>query len=517
MARTRHGCLTLVVLAVLAASGDTHGELGDVHTSAASVARLVEAEQTVVAALQDYLAREEARLEAIRGYIAGWRGGAADYVHNPLNSYFFLWRLTKEFPAVLDALDPTPTEELRHNLSSLRGGVEVPREADLNGVAFALVRLQDTYNLTVDDLVQGDIWGRKAVHVLSADDCFRLGQQSFNNLEFGLSEQWYNKGLALLAGQQPLTQEEQQRIERVSRQQEHRAVMSKMVTQLAQHSDGHIHDRFSGLGLPISFQQQVYANHEGADSVKLLNDLYRRLCRGEEVQPPQAFIGLKCGYVFGSSAYHRLMPFKAELRWADPIIIVYHDALTEAETEVLKRVSMPRLATTMVHSFTTHQVRKSLARVGKTAWVRRGDDATVDDILRRIEHMTGLTTATAEDLHVLNYGIGGHYDAHVDFFDLEDKAMDKTPHQGDRLATMLFYLNDVEAGGSTVFPTVGVEVAARRGSALFWFNLKRNGRGDYRTVHAACPVLLGEKWIANLWLHEWGQEFRWSCTLNPED
>lgn len=60
------------------------------------------------------------------------------------------------------------------------------------------------------------------------------------------------------------------------------------------------------------------------------------------------------------------MPFKAELRWADPIVIVYHDALTEAETEVLKRVSMPRLATTMVHSFTTHQVRKSLARVGKT-------------------------------------------------------------------------------------------------------------------------------------------------------
>lgn len=52
--------------------------------------------------------------------------------------------------------------------------------------------------------------------------------------------------------------------------------------------------------------------------------------------------------------------------------------------------------------------------------MRRGDDATVDGILRRIEHMTGLTTATAEDLHVLNYGIGGHYDAHVDFFDLED-------------------------------------------------------------------------------------------------
>lgn len=52
--------------------------------------------------------------------------------------------------------------------------------------------------------------------------------------------------------------------------------------------------------------------------------------------------------------------------------------------------------------------------------MRREDDVTVDGILRRIEHMTGLTTATAEDLHVLNYGIGGHYDAHVDFFDLKE-------------------------------------------------------------------------------------------------
>lgn len=51
--------------------------------------------------------------------------------------------------------------------------MEVPKEADLNGVAFALVRLQDTYNLTVDDLVQGDIWGRRAVHVLSGERDYR--------------------------------------------------------------------------------------------------------------------------------------------------------------------------------------------------------------------------------------------------------------------------------------------------------------------------------------------------------
>lgn len=59
------GLAVLTVMAAAVASGHTHG-LGDVHTSAASVARLVEAEESVVAALQDYVAQEDARLEVIR-------------------------------------------------------------------------------------------------------------------------------------------------------------------------------------------------------------------------------------------------------------------------------------------------------------------------------------------------------------------------------------------------------------------------------------------------------------------
>ena len=59
------GCLVVVMVVVTAGLGYTHG-LGDVHTSAASVARLVEAEQGVVAALQDYMTREDARLQVIR-------------------------------------------------------------------------------------------------------------------------------------------------------------------------------------------------------------------------------------------------------------------------------------------------------------------------------------------------------------------------------------------------------------------------------------------------------------------
>lgn len=41
----------------------------------------------------------------------------------------------------------------------------------------------------------------------------------------------------------------------------------------------------------------------------------------------------------------------------------------------------------------------------------------------------------------------------------------------------------------------------------------RSGEGDLRTRHAACPVLLGIKWVSNKWIHEAGQEFRRPCGL----
>lgn len=72
-------------------------------------------------------------------------------------------------------------------------------------------------------------------------------------------------------------------------------------------------------------------------------------------------------------------------------------------------------------------------------------------------------------------------------------------------------------GGGTVFPRLNVQLQARKNSAALWFNLYRNGEGIIETIHGACPVLIGEKWVSNHWIRENGQTFKRKCSLNPNE
>lgn len=76
----------------------------------------------------------------------------------------------------------------------------------------------------------------------------------------------------------------------------------------------------------------------------------------------------------------------------------------------------------------------------------------------------------------------------------------------------------MQKGGATVFTFLNIRILPRKGAAAFWYNLQENGEGDDLTRHAACPVLLGSKWVANKWIREHGQEFRRPCNQenNPE-
>jgi len=68
------------------------------------------------------------------------------------------------------------------------------------------------------------------------------------------------------------------------------------------------------------------------------------------------------------------------------------------------------------------------------------------------------------------------------------------------VGTLVMYLREPAKGGATVFPDVGLEVAPKRGTGVF-FSYDRPDPAT-RTLHGGAPVLEGEKWVATKWLRE---------------
>ena len=84
---------------------------------------------------------------------------------------------------------------------------------------------------------------------------------------------------------------------------------------------------------------------------------------------------------------------------------------------------------------------------------------------------------------------------------------------GRRMVTFMIYLSSVEAGGHTIFPQAGISVKPKVGSALYWFNMGAQNNYDSRIRHLGCPVLFGNKWIANKWI-KWQANFQNYPCLN---
>ncbi len=184
-----------------------------------------------------------------------------------------------------------------------------------------------------------------------------------------------------------------------------------------------------------------------------------------------------------------------------PRVIVFGQLLSDDECDALVALSQPRLVRSETVDNNTGGSEINAARTSRGMFFLRGETPLIDRIERRIAALVQWPLDHGEGLQILHYAPGAEYKPHQDYF---DPAQPGTPtilqRGGQRVGTLVMYLNTPEQGGATVFPDVGLEVAARKGSAVF-FSYDRPHVAT-KTLHGGMPVVAGEKWVATKWLRQ---------------
>ncbi|XP_046405340.1 prolyl 4-hydroxylase subunit alpha-1 [Ischnura elegans] len=546
---------SLLALILFSVSICCHGEL---YTALADMEELLETEAVLIRTLEGYMDAQENKLRLLKRFAAEYAKehdeasqDVQQYLANPINAYLLVKRLTTDWKEVEATMMDDVGLGFVENITRYREVLKFPSDEDLNGAAVALMRLQDTYKLDTASVARGELNGVQYSTALTAGGCFELGRQSYNNGDFYHTVLWMTEAL-----------------QRYEEERNKTTVKADILEYLAfsMYQQGNVHSALQmtnelleiipthqrALGNKVYYEAEIESKsgrhrkgEDGSadpldevytvaekkvvpvqrdspvkpketDSYGQERELYEMLCRNEISLPPADQAKLTCRYVDKGVPFLKLARVKEEEAYLKPRIVIYHDVIYDSEMETIKKLAQPKFRRATVQNYKTGELETANYRISKSAWLKAEDDPKIAAVNQRVEDLTGLTVETAEELQVVNYGIGGHYEPHFDFARREEKNAFKSLGTGNRIATILFYMSDVHQGGATVFPALKVALWPRKGAAAFWFNLHRSGEGDFLTRHAACPVLTGSKWVSNKWFHEVGQEFKRPCGLTKD-
>lgn len=185
----------------------------------------------------------------------------------------------------------------------------------------------------------------------------------------------------------------------------------------------------------------------------------------------------------------------------NPRVIVFSGLLSAAECEELMALARRRLERSETVDNATGGTEVNEARTSEGMFFERGEFDVCRRVEQRIATLLAWPVENGEGLQVLRYRPGAQYRPHHDYFDpAEPGTAAVLQRGGQRVGTVVIYLNTPTRGGATTFPDVGLEVAPVRGNAVF-FSYERP-HPDTRTLHGGAPVIEGEKWVATKWLRE---------------
>jgi prolyl 4-hydroxylase len=177
---------------------------------------------------------------------------------------------------------------------------------------------------------------------------------------------------------------------------------------------------------------------------------------------------------------------------------IMHDVLTLQECQNIINHCQDKLSDSKILSGVEKNVRNS-----QQCWIPKNHQM-VKHIYKKFAEIFQIPMESAEDLQVVRYLPGQYFNEHHDAC-CDDNVYCKKflKGAGQRILTVLIYLNDDFEGGYTQFPNLKTKLKVKPGDAIVFFPVayQTNQCHPY-ALHAGTSVTKGTKWVANIWFHE---------------
>ncbi|XP_061396414.1 prolyl 4-hydroxylase subunit alpha-2-like [Musca vetustissima] len=473
--------------------------------------------------MQKFIGKNENKLDYLKERLAEYEREhneavetGTSYFENPVNKYLLTKRLTTDWDRLENILQ---YKEGKKTLKKIKN--TMVNETELDGALEGVLRLQDIYRLNTSDIASGLLQGVQYDVDFKARHCFDIGKRAMETQYIKLGYFWLKEALKRSAEDDSVDildielaiADVQFRLGDIQGANETYAELSSRYPESEK-----VAKLFAEFGEKSVDKQQFAVDYSAehlpppADMFTANNaDLFKYTCAGLIKKTPAEERELQCGYLVETHPFLWLAPIKVEELHHDPLMVIFHDVLSDKEIETLKEMNHQIERATVI---STNGSVVSNVRTSQSRFIPATKHPLLAKIDQRVEDMTNLNMRYAEDHQFANYGIGGHYSEHFDYFDTNvNLTIFSYETLGNRIATVLFYLSDVEQGGGTAYPFMKQLVMPKKGAAAFWYNLHASGVPDTRSLHGACPIIVGSKWVQNRWIREHDQSDRRPCYL----
>ena len=177
------------------------------------------------------------------------------------------------------------------------------------------------------------------------------------------------------------------------------------------------------------------------------------------------------------------------------------DFLSEAECETIISIANRHLRPSTV----TVDSGDKYYRTSRTCDLSLLDLPEIAALDLKIATTLGIRPEYSEGIQAQRYDVGEQFKKHTDYFEPGTAEYARFAAQrGNRTWTFMVYLNEGMEGGGTRFFSIDTSFQPKRGQAVIWNNLHRDGTTNRNTLHSGEPVSAGHKLIITKWFRENG-------------